>query len=363
MSVAIVTGAAGLIGSESVRFLCEKGMKVVGIDNNMRQEFFGSNASTLWNRNRLLETQRNYEHHDIDIRDQAACNSIFQKHGDSVSLIIHCAAQPSHDWAARDPIMDFTINANGTQVLLEATRKHAPNAVFIFLSTNKVYGDTPNKLPLVENPTRWELKLDHPYALYGIDEHMSIDHSMHSLFGVSKLAADLMVQEYGRYFGMNTFCFRGGCLTGPAHSGTELHGFLAYLMECTRSRKPYRVFGHNGKQVRDNIHSHDLVRAFWAVYENPIPGGQVYNMGGGVHSNCSMLEGIAMCENISGEQLNHTYVEQSRKGDHIWWVSDVRKFKADFPAWDYHYDIKKILTEIFAAQCERATATVGRAVA
>ena len=363
MSVAIVTGAAGLIGSESVRFLCAQGMKVLGIDNDMRREFFGESASTEWNRDKLIEHEKNYEHHSVDIRDMQACDAIFKKHGKSISLIIHCAAQPSHDWAARDPIMDFTINANGTQVLLEATRKHCPDAVFIFLSTNKVYGDTPNRLPLVEDSTRWTVDSSHPYAEHGIDELMSIDHSLHSLFGVSKAAADLMVQEYGRYFDMNTFCFRGGCLTGPGHSGAELHGFLAYLMQCTRSGNPYRVFGYNGKQVRDNIHSHDLVSAFWSVYENPIRGGRVYNMGGGVHSNCSMLEAITMCEQITGRELSRSYVEQNRKGDHIWWVSDVRKFQADYPDWTYRYDIRQILQEIYEGQMERLEAAKNRAVA
>ena len=353
MSVAIVTGSAGLIGAEAVRFLSAQGLEVVGIDNDMRSSFFGPAASTQWSREKLQATLPRYRHHSVDIRNQADINPIFEHYGSSVSLIIHCAAQPSHDWAAKDPIEDFTINANGTQVLLEATRKNCAEAVFIFLSTNKVYGDTPNQLPFIETASRWDIDPSHRYAAQGIDESMSIDHSLHSLFGVSKAAADLMVQEYGRYFGMRTYCFRGGCLTGPGHSGTELHGFLAYLMQCVVTEQPYRVFGYQGKQVRDNIHSHDLVQAFWSVYKNPSAGGRVYNMGGGTHSNCSMVEAIALCEAIAGKRLRRHYVDENRKGDHKWWISDVTKFQQDFPDWAYRYDIRKILEEIYEGQLDR----------
>jgi CDP-paratose 2-epimerase len=273
---------------------------------------------------------------------------LVQKLGASLALVVHTAAQPSHDWAAREPHTDFGVNAVGTLNLLEACRQHAPEAVFIFTSTNKVYGDTPNRLPLVETDTRWELSETHPYFAYGIDESMSIDQTKHSLFGASKVAADVMVQEYGRYFGMKTGVFRGGCLTGPAHAGAELHGFLSYLMKCTVTGKPYRVFGYQGKQVRDNIHSHDLVEAFWHFFRAP-RAGEVYNIGGSRHSNCSMREAIAMCEEISGRKLQWTYLEDNRIGDHIWWISDVRKFQSHYPEWKFRYGIREILEEIYQA--------------
>jgi CDP-paratose 2-epimerase len=268
MSVAIISGSAGLVGSETVAYFAAKGMDIVGIDNGMRKEFFGEEASTAWVRDRLKREIRSYSHHDIDIRNQDEIGRIFQRHGNDIKLIVHTAAQPSHDWAARNPMMDFTVNAQGTLVLLEATRQFAPDATFIFVSTNKVYGDTPNYLPLIEQDTRWEIDPDHEYAR-GIPETMSIDHTMHSLFGASKVAADVLVQEYGRYFGMRTGCFRGGCLTGPNHSGTQLHGFLAYLMKCAVTGMPYTVFGYKRKQVRDNIHSNDLIRAFDEFFKHP----------------------------------------------------------------------------------------------
>lgn len=296
----------------------------------MRQVFFGEDASTEWNRNRLQEKYgERYLHHDADIRDDAAIGKIFETYGSDISLIIHTAAQPSHDWAAKDPYMDFSVNANGTLVLLENTRQHCSEAVFIFCSTNKVYGDTPNALPLVEKDTRWEIEAAHPYV-EGIDESMSIDSSKHSLFGASKVAADVLVQEYGRYFGMKTACFRGGCLTGPSHSGTQLHGFLSYLMKCTMTGNPYTVYGYKGKQVRDNIHSFDLVNAFYHFYQQPRVA-EVYNIGGSRYSNCSMLEGIELCEEIADKKLNWTYGEDNRIGDHIWWISDVAKFKEHYP--------------------------------
>jgi len=353
MSVAVITGSAGLIGSETVRFLHAKGMEIVGIDNNMREYFFGADASTRWNTTRLQEDLRNFRHYPIDVRDERAVDSLFAERGNAISLVVHTAAQPSHDWAAREPFTDFTVNANGTLTLLEATRRYAPDAAFIFTSTNKVYGDTPNNLPLVEKETRWELDEAHPYYEFGIDETMTLDQSKHSLFGASKVAADILTQEYGRYFGLKTVAFRGGCLTGPAHSGAELHGFLAYLVRCALSEKPYTIYGYKGKQVRDNIHSYDLVNAFWHYFQNPIPGA-VYNMGGSRHSNCSMLEAIDYTEELTGKKLLYSMSEQARSGDHIWWISDVRKFQRDYPEWNYKYDLQLIIAEIVEATTERA---------
>ena len=352
MSFVIVSGSAGLIGSETVRFFANKGLDVIGIDNDMRADFFGSEASTDWNRQLLEKEIPNYRHMNLDIRDETQMQNLFRDCASDLSGVIHCAAQPSHDWAARDPFKDFTVNANGTLVLLEVARKYVPEAVFIFTSTNKVYGDLPNSLPLVEKETRWELE-NHSYAEFGIDEAMSIDQSKHSLFGASKVAADILVQEYGRYFGMKTAIFRGGCLTGPAHSGTQLHGFLAYLAKCVVNGNPYTVFGYKGKQVRDNIHSHDLVNMFWQFYLKPRIG-EVYNAGGSRHSNCSMLEAINICEELSGREMIWTYEENNRVGDHIWWISDVRKFKSHFPEWEYRYGIPQILEEIVEAQMVRS---------
>ena len=347
MSVIVVTGSAGLVGSETVKAFHAKGLDVAGIDNNLRAHFFGSDASTLATAQTLQAQLPRYRHEGFDIRDSAAVESLFQRYGPAILGVVHTAAQPSHDWAAREPLTDFTVNAVGTLNLLEATRRHCPEAVFIFTSTNKVYGDRPNSLPLVELEKRWELPAEHSYYR-GIDESMSVDQTKHSLFGVSKTAADLLVQEYGRYFGMKTVTFRGGCLTGPAHAGTELHGFLSYLMKCTVAGKPYRVFGYHGKQVRDNIHSHDLVAAFWKCFQNP-RGGEVYNLGGSRHSNCSMLEAIELCEAIAGKKLAWTYEPANRSGDHIWWISDVTKFQTHYPGWHYEYDLRRTLEEIFAA--------------
>ena len=352
MSVALITGSAGLIGSEAAQFFGGRGFDVVGIDNDMRQVFFGAEASTEWNRQRLSRVLgKRYRHHDVDIRDEAAIGTIFRQHGSSIDLIIHTAAQPSHDWAARDPHVDFHVNAAGTLALLEAARKHAREAVFIFTSTNKVYGDTPNRLPLLELETRWEIDPGHTYA-NGIREDMSVDQTLHSLFGASKLAADVLVQEYGRYFGMRTVCFRGGCLTGPNHSGTALHGFLAYLMRCVMTGEPYTVYGYGGKQVRDNIHSADLISAFHEFYRAP-RSGEVYNMGGGRTSNCSMLEAIDLAQQIAGRELHWSYEEANRIGDHIWWVSDVGKFSRHYPQWRIEYDVPRILSDIHAANQER----------
>lgn len=352
MKIALVSGSAGLIGSEAVRHFASSGMTVVGIDNDMRSRFFGEEASTRWQQEQLeQELGDRYQHVNGDIRDEVLIGNIFAEYSSDIELVIHAAAQPSHDWAAREPITDFTVNANGTLNLLESTRKHAPRAVFIFTSTNKVYGDTPNRLPLIELATRWEIAADHVYR-NGIAEDMSIDQSMHSLFGASKVAADVIVQEYGRYFGMNTGCFRGGCLTGPNHSGTQLHGFLAYLVKCTVTGMPYTVFGYKGKQVRDNIHSHDLIQAFEHFYRNPRQG-EVYNIGGSRFSNCSMLEAIEIAGKVAGRELRYSYKDANRAGDHIWYVSDVSKFERHYPGWRLTRNIHDIITEIHDANVER----------
>ena len=343
----IVTGSAGLIGSQTVRHFARDGFRVVGLDNDMRSRFFGAEASTKKTRDELVQSVPNYEHHDLDIRDANKVLDVFKQHRADLAAVVHTAAQPSHDWAARDPQTDFTVNANGTLNLLEAARQFCPEAPFVFTSTNKVYGDTPNRLPLEELALRWEIAPGHEYQS-GISETMSIDYTKHSLFGASKAAADLLVQEYGRYFNMPTVCFRGGCLTGPAHAGAELHGFLSYLMICTVTGRPYRVFGYNGKQVRDNIHSSDLVDAFAAFIRAP-RSAEVYNIGGSRHSNCSMLEAINLCEEISGKRLTWKYEEANRIGDHIWWISDVRKFQAHYPEWKFRYGLREIMEEIHAA--------------
>ncbi|MAA79069.1 MAG: NAD-dependent epimerase [Deltaproteobacteria bacterium] len=345
MAIALVTGSAGLVGSDAVRYFADQGMDVIGIDNDMRAYFFGAASSTAWNRGLLEKSISGYTHANIDIRDKGALEKIFTKYASDISLILHTAAQPSHDWAAREPLTDFSVNAVGTLNLLELTRLHCPNAVFIFVSTNKVYGDRPNSLPLVEGERRWEIDESHSYFADGIPEDMSIDNCMHSLFGASKVAADILVQEYGRYFDMKTACFRGGCLTGPQHSGAQLHGFLAYLVQCSITKTPYTIFGYKGKQVRDNIHSRDLTRAFWAFYQKPRIA-QVYNIGGGRFSNCSMLEAIEKCEQLTGNEFSYTLSEQNRMGDHIWWISDTRKFRNHYPEWKQEYDIDKLLAEM-----------------
>lgn len=322
MEIILVTGSGGLIGSESVRYFCKLGYTVVGIDNDMRQVFFGKEASADWNVQSLIhEFGDRYQHHQADIRDQDSITDIFNQYNTDIKLIVHTATQPSHDWATRDPFMDFTINANGTLILLENTRHFCPDAVFIFCSTNKVYGDRPNFLPLEEQEYRWEINPHHIYHK-GIDESMSIDQTKHSLFGASKVAGDILVQEYGRYFNLKTAIFRGGCLTGPNHSGTQLHGFLSYLMKCIISGEHYTIFGYRGKQVRDNIHSYDLVNAFYHFYQNPRIA-EVYNIGGSRFSNCSMLEAIKIGEEIADKKLNWSYSKTNRIGDHIWWISDI----------------------------------------
>ena len=348
MSVVIVTGSCGLIGSETVTFFAQKGFDIVGIDNNMRKSFFGADGSTNWNKKRLERIHNNYLHYSVDIRNQAKIDSIFKKYNKDIVLVVHAAAQPSHDWAAKDPAVDFGVNAYGTLVLLEALRRFCCRAVFIFTSTNKVYGDTPNRLPFVEKEMRFEIPEDHKY-FKGIDESMSIDNCLHSVFGASKVAADIMVQEYGRYFHLRTGIFRGGCLTGPTHSGAELHGFLAYLIKCAVTRRKYKIYGYKGKQVRDNIHSFDLVNAFYHYFQNPRCA-EVYNLGGGRFANISILEAILTCEKLSGEKFNYEYVERHRIGDHIWWVSDVSKFKSHYPLWDFKYSMEETIRQIYDAQ-------------
>ena len=352
MPTAIVTGSAGLIGSASVKHFVEAGYRVLGIENDMRAWFFGPEASTRTVSEELIARYpAEFEWVELDIRDAEGVMRLFERNAKDIAAVIHTAAQPSHDWAATDVQTDFTVNANGTINLLEAARHHAPDAPFVFCSTNKVYGDRPNYLPLEELDARLELPEDHKYYA-GIDIEMPIDGCLHSLFGVSKAAADLAVQEYGRYFGMPTVCFRGGCLTGPAHAGAKLHGFLAYLMKCTVTGEPYTVFGYGGKQVRDNIHAYDVALAFLSFVRRP-RSAAVYNLGGGRRSNCSMLEAIDSCEGIAGRRLNWTYSQTARTGDHRWWVSDLSTWERDYPDWNLRYDVDGILREIHEANVER----------
>jgi CDP-paratose 2-epimerase len=352
VAVAVITGSGGLIGSESVSHFVQSGYDVIGLENDMRARFFGPDASTGHTTHTLVQRYpKEFHSLEIDIRDADAVLQIFAERSGEIELVVHTAAQPSHDWAASDPQTDFTVNANGTLNLLEATRRHAPGATFVFCSTNKVYGDLPNRLPLLELETRLELPADHRYY-NGIDTTMSIDASTHSLFGVSKASADLLVQEYGRYFGMPTVCFRGGCLTGPNHAGTQLHGFLSYLMRCTMTGDPYTVFGYGGKQVRDNIHSADLVAAFDAFHRAP-RAAAVYNIGGGRESNCSMLEAIDLCQQIAGRELRWSLDESNRVGDHRWWVSDLDPFRLDYPTWAITHDVRDILREIHDRNTDR----------
>jgi CDP-paratose 2-epimerase len=351
MPVAVVTGSGGLIGSESVAHFVKQGFEVLGVENDMRARFFGADASTRSVTERLVRSYPEFRSLELDVRDAEGVERLFGRHGPRIGLVVHTAAQPSHDWAASAPHVDFEVNANGTLNLLESTRRHAPEASFIFTSTNKVYGDTPNRLPLVELETRLELPPEHRY-FGGVDTSMSIDDSMHSLFGVSKAAADLMVQEYGRYFDLPTVCFRAGCLTGPNHAGAMLHGFLSYLMRCTVTGEPYTVLGYGGRQVRDNIHSADLVRAFQAFHGAPRTAA-VYNIGGGRHSNCSMIEAIDLCEEIAGRPLRWELSDRARMGDHRWWISDLGEFQRDYPAWKLEYDLRGILREIHDQNAER----------
>jgi CDP-paratose 2-epimerase len=352
MSVVVVTGSAGLVGSEASLHFGALGLEVVGIDNDMRAAFFGPEASTAWNVENLVRRLGDgYRHHPVDIRDRGEMLAVFERYGSSIELVIHAAAQPSHDWAAREPFTDFDINAAGTLNVLEATRLHAPDAVFIFTSTNKVYGDAPNHLPLVELSTRFDIEPGHRFA-GGISEDMPIDRSLHSLFGASKVAADVLVQEYGRYYGMKTACFRGGTLSGQLHSATELHGFLGYVMRCAMAGTPYTVFGYKGKQVRDAIHSMDLVRAFHEFFKRP-RAAEVYNIGGGRFSNCSVLEAIELSQEIAGRELEWSYRDQHRVGDHIWWIGDNGRFQSHYPDWRLEYNVDRILKEIYESNLDR----------
>jgi CDP-paratose 2-epimerase len=351
--VAIITGCNGLVGSEAVRHFVEQGFDVVGLDNDMRAFFFGPDASTRGVGDTLLEEYSLTEliTISIDIRDREAVESVFALYGPKVELVVHAAAQPAHDWAAKDPHTDFEVNAVGTLNLLDATRKHCIDAPFVHCSTSKVYGANPNDLPLEELPTRLDLPEDHRYHR-GIDTTMSIDQTTHSLFGASKAAGDLLVQEYGNYFGMPTVCFRPGCLTGPKHAGAQLHGFLSYLMKCAMTGQKYTVFGYGGKQVRCNLHAADLVRAFDEFRRAP-SAGAVYNIGGGRDSNCSMIEAIAICEELTGRELDRTYEEENRIGDHRWWISSNAAFQADYPGWKVEHNTKTILQEIFEVNRDR----------
>jgi CDP-paratose 2-epimerase len=352
VTVALVTGSAGLIGSEAARHFAALGMHVVGIDNDMRRYFFGPDGSTVWSRHQLITSLGSaYTHFNVDIRDRDALGRIFTRYGRDIDLVVHAAAQPSHDWAAKEPFTDFDVNAVGTLNVLENARLHCPTAVVIFCSTNKVYGDTPNRLPFVELETRFELEGDHPLA-EGIDESMRIDGSMHSLFGVAKLAADVMVQEYGRYFGLRTVCFRGGTLTGPGHSAAELHGFLAFLMRCVMEGRTYQLYGYKGKMVRDAIHSRDVLAAFEAFYREP-RAGEVYNLGGGRFSNVSHIEAFALAQEITGKPAQVNYRERHRTGDHQWYISDMKKFRNHYPSWAPTYDIPTIMKEIYEANVDK----------
>jgi CDP-paratose 2-epimerase len=337
----LVTGSSGLIGSDAVLYYCARKNDVVGVDNNMRREFFGPKGDTLWNLQRLREQTQSFQHFNIDIRDREEIFSLFRQH--SFELIIHCAAQPSHDKAGEIPLIDFEVNAGGTLNLLEATRRHCPQAVFIHMSTNKVYGDAPNELPLVEQDLRFDYKNEEDF--HGVDESCRIDRCLHSLFGASKTAADIMAQEYGRYYGLNVGIFRGGCLTGPSHSGVELHGFLSYLVKVAVQGGTYTIFGYQGKQVRDNIHSADVIAAFEAFRSDPKPG-EVYNIGGGRENSTSVLEAIATLEEILQRNVQHEYCPDNRVGDHICYISDLRKLQRDFPSWTITRSLKDILHEL-----------------
>src|SRR2546421_6513454 len=351
----LVTGSSGLIGSEAVEHFDRQGHEVVGVDNNMRRVFFAPAGDTLWNLERLKRLTKRFTHAALDIRDRTSIEELLRIH--RFDLIVHCAAQPSHDKAREIPLLDFEVNALGTVNLLEATRQHSPEAVFVFLSTNKVYGDAPNEIPLKELEKRYDYARAEDFA--GVAETCRIDQSLHSLFGASKAAADLVAQEYGRYFNMKVGIFRGGCLTGPSHSGVELHGFLSYLVKVTLSGGRYSVFGYKGKQVRDNIHSHDVVRAIEEFAANPRPG-EVYNLGGGRKNSVSMLEAIAKIAELTGKKLNWTYVDEARKGDHICYISDLRKFQSHYPKWSITRDLDTIFREIIAAQQAEQGSVAGR---
>jgi len=344
MSIVLITGSCGLVGSESVKFFALKGFDVIGIDNNLRLKFFGKEGNTNWVKNNLIKVHKNYKHYNIDIRNYSALEKIFKNCRNHIKLIIHSAAQPSHDWAKKMPFVDFNINALGTLNLLNLTKKYSNNAAFIFMSTNKVYGDNPNLLPLKELNSRWEISKKHKY-FKGINESMSLDNCVHSFFGASKSYADLIVQEYGKNDGLKTVCFRAGCITGPNHSGAKLHGFLSYLVKSSLKRKEYYIFGYKGKQVRDNIHSYDLTKCFWNYFKKPRIG-EVYNIGGGRKSNCSIIEALDYVKLLTNKKIKKIYKKNNRIGDHIWYVSDTKKFKQHYPNWEQKYDTKKIIEEL-----------------
>jgi len=348
MSLVIITGSSGLVGSESVNFFCDKGFDVIGIDNNLRKFFFGKNGSTSWIKSQLIKRNKNFRSLDIDIRNFSKLNHLFKKYSKNISVIIHCAAQPSHDYGKKFPFLDFHVNATGTLNLLELTKKYCPTAPFIFMSTNKVYGDSPNNLKILEKKTRWELnKTDINFK--GINENFSIDNSTHSFFGVSKTYADLIVQEYGKNIGLKTVCFRGGCITGPNHSGASLHGFLSYLVKSSLNKKEYSLIGYKGKQVRDNLHSNDLVKCFWEFYKKP-KSGEVYNIGGGRYSNCSIIEALNLVEKLTNSKIKRKIIKSPRVGDHIWYISNTSKFKKHYPNWKQIYNTKKIIEELIDYQ-------------
>ena len=344
MKIALITGSCGLVGSESILFFSKKGFKIIGIDNNYRKFFFGNDGDVTWVKKKLKKSLKDYTHHNTDIRNYNSLKKIFNKYKDKIKVIIHAAAQPSHDWAKNKPFTDFDINAKGTLNLLELTKLYAPKAAFIFMSTNKVYGDNPNKLPLEEKKTRWELKKSHKFH-NGIDETMSIDNCTHSFFGASKSYADLIVQEYGKNVGLKTACFRAGCITGPNHSGAKLHGFLSYLVKSALLNKKYTLIGYKGKQVRDNIHSQDLASCFWEFYKKP-GFGEVYNIGGGRYSNCSIIEALNLIEKISKIKIKRKILAQNRVGDHIWYITNMKKFKKKYPLWKQKYSSVRIIKEL-----------------
>ena len=346
MSIALITGSSGLVGSESANFFCKKGFDVIGIDNDLRKFFFGKDGSTSWMKSKLLKENKNFKALNIDIRNYNGLEKIFKKYKKKISVIIHCAAQPSHDYGKNFPIIDFNVNATGTLNLLELTKIYCPNSPFIFMSTNKVYGDNPNDLKLIEKSKRWELKKNDKY-FKGIDESFPIDDCTHSFFGVSKTYADLIVQEYGKNVGLKTVCFRAGCITGPNHSGTKLHGFLSYLVKLSLKKKKYSIIGYKGKQVRDNIHSYDLVNCFWEFYKKP-KRGAIYNIGGGRYSNCSILEALELIEKITNTHIKKKIIKQNRIGDHIWYISNIKKFKKEYPNWVQKYNTKRIIEELIS---------------
>ena len=341
----LITGSTGLIGSAASQFYLNKNKTVLGIDNDLRSYFFGKKGSNKW-KEIILKRNKNYKHFSIDIRNKNKIFSIFKKYRKKIKSIIHTAAQPSHDWAAKEPFTDFDVNANGTLNILEAFRLYCPDATFVFTSTNKVYGDRPNFLPLKENKFRFEIDKKHLFYKKGINETMSLDQTTHSIFGSSKVSADILVQEYGRYFDLKTVTFRGGCLTGENHSGARLHGFLSFLVKSILNNNLYSIFGYKGKQVRDNIHSQDVIRAFDEFIKRPRFGGLVYNLGGGRKNSCSILEAIKIIENLSGKKAKYNFLKKNRVGDHIWWISDNSKFEKDYPRWKIKYNLENSLQKM-----------------